>query len=186
MRYYIGFLVAVGLLITLIFLLFHGGGKSAVPTTAKPLYSYANTGSEVRLTIDGPVNANQNHQQVQITVNSNVVTFDQIQGYDGNVVNQQQFVNSQNAYTVFLHALAIAGYTEGNTSSALSNEQGHCALGSRYIFELIEGGNDLERFWATSCAAALAQSYEGNVGLTLTLFEAQVPGYPALTQNLNI
>ncbi len=184
MRYYIGFLVTVGLLVTLIFLLFHGG-NSTVPTTSKPLYSYATTGSEVRLTIDGPINASQNHQQVQVTVNPNTVTFDQIQGYDGNIVNQQQFVNSQNAYTVFLHALAIAGFTEGNSSSALSDERGHCALGSRYIFELIEGGNDLERFWATSCPY-VTSSYEGNISLTLTLFQAQVPGYATLAQNLNI
>jgi hypothetical protein len=186
MRYYIGFLVTVGLLVTLIFLLFHGGGNgTAVPLASKPLASYASTGSEVRLTIDGPINANLDHQQVQITVNANTVTYDQIQGYDGNVVNQQQFANSLNAYSAFLHALGIAGFTEGSTNSALGSEQGHCALGSRYVLELTQGGNDLERFWTTSCSGITA-SYEGNFPLTLTLFEAQVPGYATLSQNLNI
>jgi hypothetical protein len=185
MRYYIGFLVTVGLLVMLIFLLFHGGGTPTVLTTTKPLYSYADTGSEVRLTIDGPINANINHQQVQIAVNANTVTFDQIQGYDGNIVNQQQFSNSPNAYSAFLHALEIAGFTEGDTSSAIGNEQGHCALGSRYVLELVQGGSDLERFWTTSCSG-LTASYEGNFPLTLTLFEAQVPGYLTLSAGLNI
>jgi hypothetical protein len=183
MRYYIGFLVTFGLLILLVFLLFHGGNKANVPTTSAPLYSYASTGSQVRLTIDGPINANQDHVQVQITANQNIVTYDQIQGYDGNVINQQQFNNSENAYSAFLHALEVAGFTEGNTSRALSDEQGQCSLGDRFIFELIQNGNDIERFWVTSCPKSL-RSYEGDAPLTITLFEAQVPEYGTLTKNL--
>jgi hypothetical protein len=185
MRYYVGFLVTVGLLVLLIFLLFHGGGKVSVPTTSLPLSSYANTSAEVRLTIDGPINANQDHQQVQITANQNLVTFDQFQGYDGTVVNQQQFVNTENAYTAFLYALQLNGFTEGNTSSALSNEQGHCATGERYTLELIQGGNDLEHFWATNCPNVV-RSFNGNLPLMLTLFEAQVPNYQTLVKNLTI
>lgn len=183
MRYYIGLVVTLGLLILVLFLLFHSSGKSNVPTTSQPLYSYANTGSEVRLTIDGPINANEDHQQVQITVDQNVVTYDQFQGYDDHVVNQKQFPNSENAYTAFLYALYLNGFTKGNTSSALSNDQGHCALGDRYIFELIQGNNDLERFWATSCPSVV-KSFEGNLPLMLTLFEAQVPNYQTLTEDI--
>jgi hypothetical protein len=183
MRYYIGFLVTFGLLILLVFLLFHGGNKTNVPTTSAPLYSYASTGSQVRLTIDGPINANQDHEQVQITANQNTVTYDQIQGYDGNVVNQQQFTNSENAYSAFLHALEVSGFTEGSTSSALSDEQGQCPLGNRDIFELIQNGNDLERFWTTNCAKS-PRSFEGDAPLTIILFEAQVPEYATLTKNL--
>lgn len=181
MRYYIGLLISLGLIILIIFLLFFSPSKN-VPTTSKPLVDYANTGSQVRLTIDGPINADQDHQEVQITVNQNIVTYAQLQGYDGSVANEQQFVNSESAYTVFLHALALAGFTEGNTSSALSDERGYCALGDRYIFELIEGGQDLERFWATDCGGT--KTYEGNLALTLSLFEAQVPNYQTLVEHI--
>jgi hypothetical protein len=184
-RYYIGFLVTLGLLITLIFLLFHGNSKPVVPTTSIPLYNYANTNAEVRLTIDGPINANEDHQQVQITANQFTVTFDQFQGYDGTVANQQQFANSENAYSAFLYALAINGFTEGNNSKALSSEQGHCALGDRYTLELIQGGNDLERYWATSCPN-LPKSFDGNLPLMLALFEAQVPNYQTLVTGVKI
>jgi hypothetical protein len=183
MRYIIGLLVTIVLLILLIFLLFHSNSKTNVPTTSMPLHSYANTDAEVRLTIDGPINANEDHQQVQITANQNVVTFDQFQGYDSTVVNQQQFVNSVNAYSAFLYSLELNGFTEGTNSSALSNEQGHCALGDRYIFELIQRGNNLERYWATSCPK-VAASFEGNLPLMLTLFDAQVPNYQTLTKNI--
>ena len=183
MRYYFGLIISLCLVILALFLLFHHTNKANVPKTTVPLYNYANTGSEVRLTIDGPINANQDHQQVQITVNQNVVTFDQYQGYDGTVVNQQQFANTESAYTAFLYALSLNGFTDGNTSSALSNEQGHCALGDRYTLELIQGGGDLERFWATSCPNVI-KSFEGNLPLMLTLFEAQVPNYQTLVQDV--
>ena len=183
MRYYVGLSVTVILIILLIFLLFHGGSKPNAPTLSMPLHSYANTDAEVRMTIDGPINANQDHQQVQITANQNVVTFDQFQGYDSTVVNQQQFANSVNAYSAFLYALALNGFTEGSSDSALSSEQGHCAQGDRYVFELIQGGNDLERYWATSCPK-VAVSFEGNLTVILSLFEAQVPNYQTLTKNV--
>jgi hypothetical protein len=185
MRYFIGFLVTVGLLIILIILLFHSGSKTNVPTTSVTLVSYANTNSQVRLTIDGPINADQIHQQIQITVNKDTVTYDQIQGYNNTVENQQQFDNNENAYDTFLHALQLAGFTEGDTGSALKDERGHCALGKRYIYELIQNGNDLERFWSTSCGN-IVKTYNGLESLTISLFEAQVPDYKALSKSTNL
>jgi len=186
LRYFFGFMVTVLLLIVLIFLLFHhGGGNKTVPSTSVPLYDYSNNDSEVRMTIDGPTNANEIHQQVQVTVNQNVVTYDQIQGYEGTVVFQEQFDNNENAFNAFLRSLTIAGYTDGTSSSSLSNEQGHCPLGDRYIFELIQNGNDLERYWTTNCPN-VNHSYYGELLLTMQLFEAQVPSYSTLTQNLKI
>ena len=184
MRYYIGFLIAAGLIILLIFLLFRGGGKPNVPVTPKTLVSYANTNAQASLTIDGPVNADQLHQQVRITVDNTEVTFEQIQGYNGSVVSQQQFSGNQNAFDVFLHALDYAGFTNGNTSKALSDERGYCALGDRYIFELSQNGNNIERYWATSCGKP--KTYLGNLNLTLNLFQAQVPGYSDLVQNVRL
>src|SRR6202035_2269559 len=115
MRYFISFLVAIGLIILLIFLIFHGGGKPAVPNTTKTLSSYANTDAQVRLTIDAPVNAPQDHQQIQITVDRNAITYDQLKGYDGSVVNQQTFPNSNSGFATFLLSLQHANFTVGNT-----------------------------------------------------------------------
>jgi hypothetical protein len=185
-RYFIGFMVTVLLLIILIVLLFHGGkNKTTVPTTATPLYDYATSGSEVRMTIDGPINADEDHQEVQVTVSQSVVTYDQIQGYEGTVVNQQEFANNEPAYDAFLRALVISGFTDGSTSSVYANDEGHCSQGDRYIFELIQNGSDLERFWTTSCPG-VNHSFYGQMPLTMQLFQAQVPGYNSLTQNLSL
>src|SRR4051812_43509491 len=97
MRYFIGFLLAILLIIFVIILLFRGGGKPAVtPSTTKSLDSYASTDAEVVMTIDGPITADQTHRAVRITVNRDDASFEQIQGYDGNVTNQQHYANNQN------------------------------------------------------------------------------------------
>lgn len=186
MRYFIGFLVTIGLIILLIVLLFTGGGGSnpEKPKTTKALSEYASTDAVVRLTIDGPIVADQDHQAVQITVGQDDVTYSQVQGYQGTVVKQQSFVNNQNAYSNFLYALGHAGFTRGDNSKDRANEKGYCPRGNRYIFELIDGGNDIQRYWATNCKGT--KTYTGDTSLTLTLFQAQVPGYNDLTQGLSI
>jgi|SRR5579884_2678074 len=181
-RYFIGFIATVGLIIILIILIFHGGGKSKVPVTNRTLDSYANTDAQVTLTIDGPINADQNHQQVKIIVSQNDATFEQIQGYQGNVVNRKSYANNVDSYTNFLFALERANFTKGIKSS--QDERGYCPLGDRYIFELNQDGNELERYWATSCGTP--KTYSGDVSLTISLFQNQIPDYDNLTSNINL
>jgi hypothetical protein len=185
MRYIIGLFVTLGLLILLIVLIVHGGShKAVVPNTTVSLESYATTDATVKLTIDGPIVASQNHNTAEITVGQNSTDLQLIQGYDGNVITSKTFTNSTNGYDAFLHALAHAGFTEGNTSSALKDESGICAQGDRYIFELQQDGKDLERYWATSCGGT--KTYEGSVDLTTELFKAQIPGYDNLVETANL
>lgn len=182
MRYIFGLLVTLGLIILLIVLLVGGGGKPKVPATSKTLDSYATTNAETRLTIDGPINAQSLHNQIRITVDRDNVTYEQVQGYNGNVTNMQRFDNTENAYANFLSALARAGFTKGNPDKALADERGYCSAGDRYIFELRQDEKNIERFWATSCGNP--KTYAGNANVTVELFKAQVPGYPDLTQNI--
>lgn len=184
MRYFIGFLVTVIMIIVLVILLFGGGRKQEVSKTDKPLIDYASTDAQVSMTIAGPIVYNTNHVQVRVTVDRSNVTYEQIKGYDGQVINTQVFENTENAYDAFLHALQKAGYTRGNNAPALRDDLGYCPTGSRYIFELNENGDDLQRYWATSCGGT--KTYLGSLNLTLTLFKAQVPGYDSLTSGLRI
>ncbi len=186
MRYFIGFLVTVGLLIVLILLLFTGGhGNNKKPRPhVKLLPDYSSTDVTVRLSIDGKINADQNHNAVRITVGQSNVTYEHIQGYEGTVVDEQTFANNQNAYNNFLFALMRAGYTNGNNDSNLVGaEKGRCALYRRYVFETIDGnGQDITRYWATDCGKP--RTYNGNLYQTIQLFQLQVPNYPNITQGI--
>jgi len=181
MRYLIGLLVTIGLLILLIVIIVQSGGndKSKVPDSKKSLESYSLTDAVARLTTDGPINAEQNHQQIQITVGRDDVAIAIKKGYDGAVTNLQTYSNTEASYNAFLHALDRAGFTKGNTTATLKDEGGYCALGSRYIFEFIKDGKTLERYWATSCGTP--KTYLGAIDLTLTLFRNQVPDYDKIT-----
>jgi hypothetical protein len=173
LRYIVWFLTVMGLLVLLIVLL--NGGSAKKTTVPKPLYTYASTNAEASLTIDGPVNADQDHQAVKVIVGQYNVTYELISGYNGQVVKVQTYPNTEAAYNVFLRALATAGFTEGSNDQALSDERGYCPLGDRYILQLANGDDQIERYWTSTCGSP--RTYSGNISLTLQLFEAQVPNF---------
>ena len=186
MKYIIGLLITTGLIILLIVLLVSGGGsKQKVPNTSKSLDSYANSQAIARLTVDGPINAPGNHRSSRISVGRDSTTYEQFKGYDGEIIASQTFPNTQNSYESFLRAIKIAGFTSGDTSDALKNDRGYCALGTRYIFEFEDGsGKRLERFWSSTCGSP--KSFKGNTSLNVILFQKQVPDYSRLTNNVDI
>ena len=72
MRYFLGFLIIIGLIfvgILLLIRLFFGGSDPA-PKAKADLVSYAGSTKTVQLTIDGPINSEQEHQQIKIEVSS--------------------------------------------------------------------------------------------------------------------
>lgn len=185
MRFIIGALVAIGafiLLIVIIIKLIFGGGGT--PQQQLDLNNYANTATEMQLTVDGPVNAAQNHRQIQITVGRDENTIEIIRGYQDDVINRKSYASSADAYNAFLHALTIVGYNQGSNAK-VGSQLGHCPLGQRYIFAVINpDGKEIQHYWATSCGGS--GNYKGSVDTTLSLFQAQIPDFDDLTSNLDI
>jgi hypothetical protein len=184
-RYFIGFLVSIGLIVLILVLIFSGGKSGPKAAVAPSLPSYANTNTVVKMTTAGPITAAQNYNEVDITVGQNSTVFTHIQGFDNNVVSSQTFHNSQNSYNTFLYALDYAGYTKGNSDPAISNPTGRCSTGQRYTFQIVQNGKAIQNFWDTNCASG-GRTYGGSLSLTLTLFQAQVPGYGVLTQSIQL
>jgi hypothetical protein len=179
MRYFVGFLIAIGLFILLIVLLVHGGNKKTqVPSTKKALTSYSTTDAVAKLTIDGPINSQATHQQIQITVGQNEVVYEQIHGYEHSVLKRLSYHNNESSYYNFLSALQHVGFTQGDKSKYAGNETSVCPLGQRYSFDLDQNGKKLQHYWATTCNSVY--TYLGQVSQTLTLFEDQVPDYNKL------
>jgi len=181
LRYIIWLSAVIGLIIILLLLIIPGGKTLPPPKT---LASYAPTSAVAKLTIDGPINADSQHQSIDISVSSSQVVYRQVNGYDSDVVKQETFTNTQSAYYNFLRAIALAGYKEGNTEVSASNPTGYCSSGDRYIYKLTENGSNIINFWSTSCGGP--KTYDGDVDITLSLFEAQVPGYYNLTSGVRI
>ncbi len=182
-RYIIGTLALLGLAILLLILLFSGGSKKTPPNTTK-FSSYVYSDSEMKLVIDGPLAADQNHNSIVISITQHSATYNLIQGYDGHVVNSKVFNNNQNSYKNFVYGLYYAGYTQGQTSTYAS-DVGLCPTGDKYDYYLINDGQQVQHYWTTNCTST-PKTYLGNQSLTLYLFENQIPNIGTLSQTANI
>ncbi len=186
LRYIIGLAAVIVLLFLAIFLIVHhGNGKGKVPETKQALTSYADD-SNVTVTehIVGPITASEMHREIEIRVTNTGTTAEVSQGYDGNVINSLSYPMTNTSFKEFLSALDKVGFTLGSTDEKLQDDSGYCARGNRYIYTITQGGNTVERFWATNCGGT--KTYKGKLGNTLALFQAQVPGYSELTADTNV
>lgn len=187
LKVFLATFVVILLLIFGIVLITRGGGSSSdnVTVGGKPgLVDYAdNTNAEVRYTLEGPINAAEQHRTVRMSVSPTIRQIDVIRGYEGEVIDRKTYDNNSNAYKEFLEALQRAGFTQekgvkGNASSAAI-----CPLGNRTHYQLVEKGENRTNLWSASCAQG---SFGGNASLTTSLFQMQFPDYGSITSNVNI
>ncbi len=183
LRYLIGFLGAITILILIIVLIVRGGGNNAPQLV--DLADYTTSSSQVVFINDGPVSASQTHDVVKITVNQSETTIDVIKGYEGQVVDSRTYPMNPNSYAAFLLSLKHANFNLGDTNSNLSDERGYCPTGDRYVYQLKDGESNVLRFWNTSCGTKFG-TFKGQGPLIRQLFRMQIPDYDSLTTNLNI
>lgn len=182
MRYIVGFLIGIGLIVLtfiLVVRLFSGGGGEEGPRPID-LNSYSTTDTVVRLTLDGPIIADQKHEQVRITVGRDNVLYERFRGYQGDIIDTRSYPNNQDAYAEFLRALDVAEFEKGNPEK-VKDERGYCPTGQRYVYEAIGEGENLVRWWSTSCGGD-SGNFDGRASVVRSLFRRQVPDYSELTR----
>ena len=188
MRYLAGLLLGIGLIVLTFILIFKAfSGGSNAPKVAKiDLNSYSTTDAVMRYTIDGPINANQLHEKIRITVGNDQVLFEEIQGYQGTLKQSKTYPSNPDAYANFLHALTLAGYTNGSTGpNAVKDQRGYCPAGRRYTYEALTGGDSILSWWSTSCSSKQG-NFLGSPETVRSLFTRQVPDYNKLATGVRI
>jgi hypothetical protein len=178
---FVGFILLIFLVI---FLLVGHGPKKTPATAPKPLASYASTDTQVVMTINGAINGDDTHRVIQITVDQNSRELDVIQGYNGNVIQNNTNYNTEDAYSAFLSAINVAGFTIQHKGVKVE-EAGQCPLGQRINFQLQQDGNILSNLWTTSCSNTLG-TLGGNSQLLQQLFQNQITNYETLTENVDL
>ena len=184
MRYLIGLLITIAVIIFIIIRLLSGG--SDTPGQPVPeLADYASTDTVVRMIVANSVQAIDMHRRVEITVGRDSAEFVLFRGYDGEELNSKRYGMNEQAYESFLRALDISGrYTEGNPDPDLEDERGYCAIGSRYVFEIVDGdGEVIQHYWSTSCGP---KTFDGDTDTVRQLFELQIPDYDDLLDDVDI
>lgn len=185
MRYIMGLLLGIGLIVLTFILIFKAFSGSDTPKTQQiDLNSYATTNAVMRLTMEGPIVADSKFSRVRITVGSDQVLYEQLQGYEGNVVNSKTYPSNPEAYANFLHALTLQNFTKGDATKP-KDSRGYCPQGRRYTYEALSGGDNIFRWWNDSCTVNDG-SFLGSGQVVRQLFVSQVPDYYTLTRNVSL
>ena len=178
------FLIAIALVALVVILIVRSisltrtedGGEATTAQTN--LVDYAGTSTVVRLTIQGPIVADQDFRWTEITIGSGKNEITTLQGYNGRVDTAQSFESNSTAYANFLRALDLEGFTLGNSEEKFADYRGFCPAGQRYIYEIINGNETRQQYWSASCGRM--GNFEGNATSVLNLFRAQIPGYRSI------
>lgn len=154
-----------------------GGSDTPIDGDLRPvtISDYANTTTEVRMTIRGPVNSDQEHEDLQITVGRDSTTGELINGYQGEVTRSQFVSNNPSSYKTFLSALSNSGFTSRQLPQRGVQYDGACPKGVRYTFEFLSEDTLAPRStWATSCSERMG-TFAGGLLTVKNLFYAQIP-----------
>jgi hypothetical protein len=187
MKYFFAFLASVGLIVLVLILVIRGFSSGSSQQASTPLVNYASSNDVAQMTVDGPIVSNQTHQAYRVIVGSNEVFIETLQGYQYSVIATKTYQNNQTSFANFLRALDLAGFTKGdkNASDEANDDRGECAVGDRYVFELINNNNSpIESYWATSCGHQ--GTFKGDPAAVEQLFNRQIPSadFSELTQQL--
>jgi hypothetical protein len=188
MRYFIGFLAAVGLIILVFILVIRGFGGEPSPRT-DPLSDYTSTDALMLMTVDGPIISEQEHQAYRITVGRSETRIETLQGYEYEIIETKTYENNQQSFTNFLRALDLAGYSRGlkNAPRVAQDERGVCATGNRFVFEITNGTSELQRYWTTTCGGGQG-TFKGSKEQVKQLFDHQIPtaDFSRMTSRLRV
>jgi hypothetical protein len=133
---------------------------------------YDQADTEFVMLIDGPVQSNQTHQSLRITVSQNENVIELMNGYEGQVVSREAFTSNSIAYAAFLKSLDKSGFAKAVSKSTSADERGYCPLRNRFIYTIEENGAQKQRAWTSSCGIG---NYTGDQALTRRLFVNQIP-----------
>lgn len=158
------------------------------PVTDPGRTSLLNTGNDrsVRMTVRGPIVAEEEHRSYRITVSSSERIFATYRGYLERPIDTQELDNNSRAYEEFVYALDRYGMMNGNEGEGDAIDlRGRCARGSLYEFEVINAGGVVKRLWTTTCRGEDG-NLDGEFKLIRNLFREQIPDSNSAIRALKI
>lgn len=171
------FLIVAGL-----FYFITGSGRSAEPginqaDITRSKVTTINSGRSARMTVYGPIVANEERESYEVTVTTTSRRFAAYQGYNQTQIAASDYDNTYEGYQQFVYALARADFDHDKKVDELAkDDRGACATGRLYVYELFENGDLVRRTWTTSCAKNKGD-FAGINRQTAHLFNKQVPDF---------
>jgi hypothetical protein len=143
-------------------------------------------GHNVRLTVRGPLVANEEFHSYQITVDASTRVMTTYQGYLEQAIASKSYGNNLKAYEQFVYALDKANLMKGDELTGDKNDtRGVCATGLVYEFEVINADSTVKRLWTSTCKGSPG-SLKASVSQLTNLFLSQIPDQEKLLNKLNL
>ena len=178
-------IVAIAGLVALARVVFTGSSNRSqdVVDVSKQNLLNAEDGRAVRMTVRGPIVADEDFRSFSITVSPSSRQYTAYTGYLDAVTAQETLSNNRAAYEQFVHALDKANLVLGNPfEGEKNNVLGICATGKVYEFSLLNGGEVEEMLWTSTCGGSKG-SLRASAAQLSQLFLEQIPNGVDVTLN---
>lgn len=172
-------IVAVTAVIAIGRALFGGNGTNQQNTTkvdeGKTALLSTDIGRSVKLTVRGPIVADENFRSYTIDVSSGSRSMTTYEGYLDKQIAQENLSNNHKAYEELVYALDKRKMMEGTQLTDEQNDlRGICATGRVYVFETLNNNTVVKRLWTSDCSGSKG-SAKANVAEILDMFLKQIP-----------
>ena len=174
-------IVAVAAVIAIGRALFGDGGSPNSPQPnpniedAKTALLSTDVDRSVRLTVRGPIVANENFRSYSITITPDSREMITYEGYLDNQIDRKRLDNNTKAYTELVYALDKRKMMDGKDLTDEQNDlRGICASGKIYKFETIKNNSVVKSLWTSDCSGSKG-SAQANVNEILDMFLKQIP-----------
>lgn len=163
-------------------------GSSTAPTidTARTALLSTTVDRAVRLTVRGPIVADESFHSYQITITPSSRTLTTYTGYLDTQVDQIALGNNIPSYEQFVYALDKANLEKGTQLTGDKNDtRGVCATGRVYQFDILSGSTSVKNLWTSTCSGSTG-SLDANVTQLTNLFVNQFPSSSNVIRKINL
>lgn len=180
--------IAVAALVSIGRAIFSGGDQpdQSIVDTSQQALRDTSSGHSVRMTVRGPIVADENFRSYRITVDSTSRNLTTYSGYLEQPIDTRDLNNNIQGYEQFVFALDRANLVKGVPfKDDKDDTRGICATGKVYEFEVIDSGSIVKRLWTSSCKGSPG-SFKGSVTQVQSLFLQQIPDNRSILKTVNL
>ncbi len=135
-----------------------------------------NADRAVRMTVRGPIVADEDYRTYQIRVTPNERALIEYKGYQNQQFDNITLVNNIPSYEQFVYALDRSNLMRGTELTGDSNDvRGVCASGNLYQFQIFKADKVVKMLWTTSCSSVHG-SINASLRVLTDLIISQIPG----------
>ncbi len=167
--------IAIAALVSVGRAMFGGDQPNAPVDTSRDALLNTSVTHSVRMTVRGPIVADENFRTHQIAIDSSSRVLTTYSGYLEQPLQTSQLSNSTKSYDEFVHALEKANLAKGVALTGDKDDtRGICATGKVYEFEIVQNGKAVKRLWTSTCKGSPG-SLKASVSQLESLFTSQIP-----------